>query len=151
MANRSTHRRVGAIAGASFAAVRALGQRPESVVLESLGGCVGGIVGGGLADWLEPATWPGHRSFFHSFMVGGVAYKTVSEALNGWESYCREKAALACTNADLVDADGWERLGYWIQELLWQIAAGLLSGLLAGYGSHLALDMVTPASLPFIA
>jgi membrane-bound metal-dependent hydrolase YbcI (DUF457 family) len=151
MPNKSTHRKAGAISGTFLAAVRASGQRDESVVLESLGGCIGGVVGGGLPDWLEPATWPGHRSFFHSLTAGGVAYKTVSEALNEWESYCREKAVLARTNADLVDADGWQRLGYWIQQLLWQIAAGLLSGLLAGYGSHLALDMVTPASLPFIA
>ena len=34
--------------------------------------------------------------------------------------------------------------------LFWHVLAGLLGGLRAGYLSHLALDAVTPMSLPFI-
>lgn len=35
-------------------------------------------------------------------------------------------------------------------ELLWRLAAGFANGLAAGYLSHLALDAVTPRSIPLL-
>jgi len=37
-----------------------------------------------------------------------------------------------------------------IEEFLWRFAAGLLIGLAVGYLSHLALDAVTPRSIPLL-
>ena len=40
------------------------------------------------------------------------------------------------------------RLLYTILELFWRFAAGVLTGLQAGYVSHLVLDGCTPSGLP---
>lgn len=149
--NGYIHRPIGAAAGATIAAVRANGQSSEITLLESLGGLVGGIVGGSLPDWVEPATWPGHRSFFHSLLAGGVSAANAINTLTRWESFCREKAESARARMCAVDASEWQRFCIWIAALLWQIAAGLLAGLLGGYASHLVLDSMTPAGLPFVA
>ena len=44
-----------------------------------------------------------------------------------------------------------ERLWHALVELLCRLGAGALAGLLAGYGSHVALDEFTPACLPLLA
>jgi hypothetical protein len=152
MANASIHKPVAAASGTIFAAVRAraANQPSATVLFEGLGGCIGGLAGGCLPDWVEPATWPGHRSFFHSLLLGGVATTTALQSLNRWESFCRQQAEIALAKSRAADASDWQRFCDWIVGLFWQIAAGFLAGLIAGYGSHLALDLVTPAGLPLI-
>ena len=48
--NREVHVRVGAVAGAAYAAYRAWNQPRPFVVVEASGGFIGGIVGGLLPD-----------------------------------------------------------------------------------------------------
>jgi hypothetical protein len=146
-----THRTAGGLSGLCAAAVRASSRPNEAVVLESIGGCLGGIAGGSLPDILEPATWPGHRSFCHSLLAGGIGLAVAMNTVAQWESFCREHAELARAKMRSDAPTSWDRLLHWIQWILWQIATGLLVGLLAGYSSHLVLDFATPACLPLVA
>jgi len=49
-----------------------------------------------------------------------------------------------------IPADPISRLLLSLFELLWRLAAGFANGLAAGYLSHLALDAVTPRSIPLL-
>jgi hypothetical protein len=44
-----------------------------------------------------------------------------------------------------------QRLWQAVLEILCRLGAGALAGLLGGYGSHVALDALTPAGLPLLA
>jgi hypothetical protein len=47
-------------------------------------------------------------------------------------------------------ASGPEAVGAFLGEVLCRLSAGALPGLIAGYVSHLALDLGTPRRLPLI-
>lgn len=72
-----------------------------------------------LPDWLEPATHPHHRQFFHSLAFGGMVCYGVYKAYQ-WQPE--------------TDFDKFIRLCL--------LAAG------AGVLIHLAMDSVTPRSIP---
>jgi len=71
MPNRPTHQTVGALAGGAMAAARAHGVEDSQFLAETIGGIVGGWVGGVLPDILEPATSPHHRKVMHSVVAAG--------------------------------------------------------------------------------
>lgn len=125
-------------------------QSPEHVLLEILGGLVGGNMGARLPDAFDPPNHPGHRSLAHGAVPMTVAGTAAVNALDGWQGRLRveanRRAVLRVSAATPI-----ERLWHALLELLCRIGAGALAGLLAGYGSHLALDAFTAASLPLFA
>jgi len=76
---------------------------------------------GSIPDWIEPATCPNHRKFFHSFFVLGLV------AYGGYKLY------------------QWEPEEDWQKVLKW---VGLVAAV--GYGTHLLMDARTPKGLPLI-
>ena len=76
---------------------------------------------GSIPDWIEPATSPNHRQFFHSFVfLGMVTY-------GGYKLY------------------QWKPKENWQKTLKW---VGLVAAI--GYGTHLLMDASTQRSLPII-
>lgn len=141
-----THRGTGAVAGAAFSFYKAQGQTDLERLAESIGGAVGGVLGGMLPDVLEPALSPNHRGFAHSVLVGcGV----ISAQLDEWSAQCRAKAE-HFHNQRLAENDQAKRLLLMLVEMSCRLAAGFLTGVQAGYASHLALDALTPRSLPLV-
>jgi membrane-bound metal-dependent hydrolase YbcI (DUF457 family) len=108
---------------------------------------LGGVLGGRLPDLLEPATSPNHRGVCHS----GIAVTGLIAAVQAnWQAVCRERA-VACDNVALsLPADSSERANEEMKALLWRAFASLLTGLVAGYASHLLLDAGTERSLPLL-
>ncbi len=158
MPGRKTHRKAGAVSGALYAGYRAKNQAPMGLFVETLGGAVGGMIGGALPDVLEPAVSSWHRSTAHSCAAGGVILSN-ARALATLEAYCRDRAArcgpvntgvvLSPQGRVLSPAPGNQRIAK-LSELFWQFMAGCLNGLAAGYVSHLALDAGQPRSIPLL-
>jgi hypothetical protein len=147
MPKRRAHAWAGATAGGGAPFLRSRGEAGAHQVLETLAGCGGGWLGGLLPDVLEPALSPCHRDSAHSYTaLAGVA----SATLETWRRSCRERAEsyrVRCANPALDPAT---RMLCECLELFWRVAAGFLTGLQAGYVSHLALDALTPSGLPIV-
>lgn len=158
MPNGKVHKVVGTGVGACYAAIHAGGQSARNRAIETLGGGLGGYVGGPFPDVLEPALSPRHRGIAHSCSVG-AAICFVKSNLDELVAACRERAdkaaALSGTVQDgvlvTIPSDGLSQLWAQIEELFWRLLAGFLNGLAAGYVSHLALDAMTPSSLPLLS
>jgi len=152
MPRRRTHIRAGVPAGAFAAAYRARDQTPACLIMEAIGGGVGGWLGAQMPDGLEPASLGrNHRGFCHSWsaLLSGVAY--TQAAISEWEQFCRQKAdEVALRRISNSEQTDWDRCLLSIQEMAWRIAAGILAGIVAGYVSHLALDACTPSQLPYL-
>lgn len=109
------------VAGSSLALNHDTDKSAEQRVAEAIasGGLAAGL--GSLPDWLEPATHPNHRQFFHSFtfglMIAGGVYQ-----LYRWQP-----------------TDDWDRL---------LRVVGLVAG--GAYITHLIMDSTTKKSLPLI-
>jgi hypothetical protein len=157
MSDGKTHRLVGAGTGAVFAGFRAKEQKDHHWLAEVAGGALGGYVGGLLPDVLEPAISSWHRDVAHSYTAGG-GIVAMRDALAAFVAACRENAE-KCRAIPMeqqgdvfvfVPVDPISRLLLDVFELLWRLAAGFANGLAAGYLSHLALDAVTPRSIPLL-
>lgn len=117
MANGADHIAAGALTGVAMAC---LGQRQSEAVNPVLAIGVGTTFSR-LPDWIEPATNPQHRQFFHSItflVVLGYGLKKT------------------------YDWNPEDRSGRILRFLT--LCAG------AGYISHLVLDGITPRSLPLL-
>lgn len=150
MSNGRTHRAVGTIAGGGYALARAKQQAPEHVLLEVLGGAVAGNLGARLPDVFDPPLHPGHRSLAHGIVPVAAAGRAAVNALDGWQAQLRAEASRRASLRQSA-ATSFERFWQALIEILCRLGAGALAGLLAGYGSHVALDAFTPASLPLLA
>jgi hypothetical protein len=84
----------------------------------------------------------------HSVLAG---YAVAAVKIDEWSGYCRQQAEHFRQLQVPLDLEPFRRFLYWLAEMLWRLAAGCLNGLQAGYASHLALDALTPRSLPLIA
>jgi len=147
MANGRTHVGVGAGAGAVIAYLAA-GQQPlPAVILEALGGCLGGVAGAKAPDWIDPATSPNHRGIGHGVVPVTTVAVWYRDNLPVWQTKCRLKADEHGRLRQQAQS-GCERLWHGLVEMMFRMAAGFLTGLLAGYLSHVGLDCVTPKSLP---
>jgi hypothetical protein len=71
-------------------------------------------------------------------------------ALGGWQAQLRAEASRRASLRQPA-VTSFERFWQVLVEILCRLGAGALAGLLAGYGSHVALDAFTPASLPLLA
>lgn len=157
MSDGKTHKLVGAGTGAVVAGFRAKQQKNHHYVVEVVGGALGGYIGGQLPDFLEPAISSWHRDVAHSCTAGG-GILALGNALAAIEVACRGNAekcrALPMEQLGdafaFVPADPISRLLLSLFELFWRLAAGFVSGLAAGYLSHLALDAVSPRSIPLL-
>ena len=142
-----THTLAGAAAGAGLAAYHARHEVSDHQLVEIAGGVLGGAWGGRLPDLLEPATSPCHRDLAHS-CLSLVAAGALT--LEEWRRSCRGRAedyGRRLANPELTSE---ARLLYAILEVVWRLAAGVLTGLQAGYASHLVLDGCTPSGLPLL-
>lgn len=147
MPNRSTHALVGVVAGGAVAAARAVKEPTPELAAEAIGGMIGGWAGGMLPDLLEPATSPNHRQLAHSALAAGAL--TMAKVAE-WQAACRSASAAATQRAATLPVGCAERNNAEVAAVLWRLLAGILVGLVVGYGSHLALDACTPRGLPFV-
>lgn len=149
MANRKDHLLLGGIAGVGvcLAAAAIKGQKPT--LIELIGSTLSGVIAATVPDWLEPATHPNHRAFFHSLAFATVGLPPLwtglrqarEEQLRAAEA-CEWQATIA-PNAQVANA--WrEQAGFC------RLQAGILLGAIPGYVSHLAADALTPKSLPLL-
>ncbi len=150
MPNRQTHVTMGTLAGGALAAYRAREQKSLNILLEVIGGCIGGHIGGRLPDVIEPASWPGHRQLAHSVIAGGAVGFSVYELLGKWEKLCRSNAEIYSQQKTNESVSAFNNIFDTLIEILLRVVAGFLSGLGAGYLSHLTLDTSTPNGLPFL-
>ena|SRR2546422_581835 len=148
MPGRRVHTLAGAVAGGGYAYYRARGESDTSRLLEAAAGVASGALAGCLPDILEPARTPNHRGAAHSVATG---YIVAAMELDEWSRHCRGRAEHYRQRQLQQGLEPIRRALYWLAEMLWRLAAGCLNGLQAGYASHLALDMLTPRTLPLVA
>jgi LexA-binding, inner membrane-associated putative hydrolase len=149
MPNRDVHLQVGAASGVAYAAYHAWGQPGPYVLAEAAGGLVGGIGGGLLPDWIDSPCSPRHRAEAHGMSITGTVGYFMNQQLPQWQVNLRAEAQryaqLRAASPTLLP-----QIGYGALEFILRFLSGLLTGLLAGYASHLALDSLTPRSLPIL-
>jgi hypothetical protein len=149
MPNRDVHLPVGAVSGAAYAAYHAWGQPGPYVLAEAAGGLVGGIGGGLLPDWIDTPCSPRHRAEAHSMSITGTVGYYMNQQLPQWQANLRA-GAQRYAQLRAASTSVLPQIGYSALELIFRFLSGLLAGLLAGYASHLALDSLTPSSLPIL-
>ena len=149
MPNRDVHLPVGAVSGAAYATYHAWGQPGPYVLAEAAGGLVGGIGGGLLPDWIDTPCSPRHRAEAHSMSITGTVGYYMNQQLPQWQTNLRA-AAQRYAQLSAASTSVLPQIGYSALEFIFRFLSGLLAGLLAGYASHLALDSLTPSSLPIL-
>ena len=149
MPNRDVHLRVGAVSGVAYAAYHAWGQPGPYIWAEAAGGLVGGIGGGLLPDWIDTPCSPRHRAEAHSMSITGTVGYYMNEQLPQWQANLRAEAQ-RYAQLRAASTSVLPQIEYGALELIFRFLSGLLAGLLAGYASHLALDSLTPSSLPIL-
>jgi membrane-bound metal-dependent hydrolase YbcI (DUF457 family) len=149
MPNRDVHVIAGAMAGGGYALYMSQTQPRWHMVAELAGGILGGIAGGIVPDRIDLPTSPRHRAEAHSVAITGVAGRVIGEYLPSWQASLRHQAdRYAALRAQSTLP--LEQLFLWLAENACRMLAGAIAGVLAGYGSHLILDALTPSSLPLI-
>jgi membrane-bound metal-dependent hydrolase YbcI (DUF457 family) len=160
MPTRRTHILVGSPTGAVYAAHRAKSRPPLGRLVQTAGGAFGGAVGSVLPDIFEPAISSWHREGCHS-IAAGASIISSSSMFAGFQEFCRRQAEFCrdrpismVENAEGIfvtaPPDPFAKLLSVVGELFWEFVAGFLNGFAAGYVSHLALDAVTPRSIPLL-
>ena len=147
MPNRPDHVFVGTVAGLVATGFAAQREPTRQILIELVGGLVGGWLGGIAPDLLEPPDSPNHRSMAHSVAAGcAVTFVGISD----WQAWCRKRARRYEEKAQAGAARDRPSLGAEMMAVLWRLLSGFLVGAAAGYASHLLLDAGTPRSLPLI-
>jgi hypothetical protein len=149
MSDGKIHRRVGCVAGGATAWYAARGQPTHLRVVETIGGAMAGIVGAMMPDRIDPATSPRHRSIGHGLLPIGAAGFWAVKNLKRWQGWLRSQAERLQRELD-VERDGGRRVLLMFAAVACTLAAGAVAGFIGGYLSHLALDALTPASLPVV-
>lgn len=129
------------------AMLRAKDQPNDLAIAEVIGSAIGGVLGGLLPDLIEPATSPHHRETAHSAVAGATL---VLVQTTRWQAEYRRRATTAIEQASSLSPGSRERSNSALMAVLWAFLAGLIGGLIVGYASHLALDAMTPRSIPLI-
>lgn len=153
MPRSTTHKPVGAFAGAGLGYAMAQSQVTDDRFLETLAATIVGWHAAKLPDIpdiIAPPLHPGHRSFGHGLLSAGSLLSWILTRLSKWQDALRSRSQHAAARAQLSTSK-WQKLGHNLIALLFRLLAGALAGLVAGYASHLILDAFTPGSLPFVA
>ena len=151
MANRIAHDAGGFAAGMIVAAAMAGNQSASGVLLEYVGGGIGGLAASRLPDIFDPPVSPRHRDVAHAVVPVGAALAVVLGLVREGQEKLRAYAdSLAARRAYSQLTDIEALLSHFF-EWLARLLAGALAGVVGGYLSHLALDSCTPAGLPIFA
>ena len=149
MPNGRTHQVVGTLAGGGYAYARSRTQTPGAVLVETIGGMIGGNLGGRLPDVFEPALHPNHRAMAHGIApvvaAGAVCVSALDQAQGWLRAEEERRVALREAAPSML-----EQLWHALIEFLCRLGAGAAAGFVGGYGSHVALDAFTPKSCPLI-
>lgn len=146
MPNRVVHELAGVLAGAGGAWLSSKGARNADPFLEIVGGAIAGYAGGVVPDVIDPPDSPNHRGIAHGLAAAAlVASVPWNECAQDWRDEAARHRALA---ADPMLAK--ERTWHELAAIFCGLLAGAHIGLPCAYGSHLALDGVTPRSLPVV-
>lgn len=151
MSDGKTHQKIAMASGGVAALLMSNEKEPWKLIAETLGGVIGGLVGGKLPDIIEPAVHSWHRNVAHSFSTGAVVVGAAAKGVQSWHASCRAKAEAWAQRRRDPNLTPTDRALALVAELAWRIAAGLPIGAAAGYVSHLALDAGTPRGIPLIA
>jgi uncharacterized membrane protein YfcA len=111
---------------------------PDLFWIYVAGGFVGGLKGGGFADFIDEPNSPFHRSIGHSALFNGSIYfsKHVKKIFQDCLDWLAKRAT------EFINSGN--RLLYYLCHFI----AAFLIGFAAGHGTHLVTDMFTPMSLP---
>ena len=150
MSDGRFHRKVGTVVGVGAAAYCARQQPLGHAIVEAIGGGLAGNLGARLPDFIDPPTSPRHRSIGHGMVPCGAAGHAAMSSFAGLQTKLRAEAARRAELQRTTTSTA-EQLWHLLLELLCRLGAGAIPGFVAGYGSHVALDFCTPASLPLIA
>jgi hypothetical protein len=149
MPNKGTHQVAGTLAGSGMALLLSNGQPANDRIAECIGGALGGCLSGRMPDIIDTPNSPNHRSVAHGVAPCTALMGAYASQLESIQSFFRAHAdrqeALA-KQAHTTVAELW----HYFLELLCRLLAGAAAGVLGGYGSHLALDGLTPQSLPLV-
>lgn len=150
MANRRAHRTVGAVAGIIAAFCLSKGQPILHRIIKIVGGAIAGLLTALVPDWFEPANSPNHRKFFHGLLPNAALIVFFARRIRPFQSSLRSRAD---GHADMARQAQTTGSKFWqcVLEFSCRLLSGAAAGAFAGYGSHLALDLITPRSLPPIA
>jgi hypothetical protein len=119
------------------------------MVPEVAGGIAGGWLGAALPDWIDPPTCPNHRHFGHGAATTvGIVWMSADAVLRLQQRLRHRANALAQARPYLQN--DLARAMNWLEECFLRVLAGFLNGVAAGYVSHLAMDALTPASIPLV-
>lgn len=149
MAGYKTHKVVGGFVGASTSFMYARNQPPMLAFAETLGGWFAGQYAGTWADIAEPAISSHHRDFCHALAPTACGATFVFRQVDAAHAFLRSQAQLYFQQAANTN-DGIEQFVNIVASLLIHVAAGMVPAIPASYVSHIALDAVTPRSVPLL-
>jgi hypothetical protein len=147
--NLKCHRPVGQLVGGFAAICCAADQNFLGQSLETVGGVLGGDVGARLPDCIDPPLHSFHRRVGHGVVPVAAAAGTVVACLPEWQRSLRN-AAGQCEQCWRAGAGDWAKADGFLGMALFCIAAGTLPGVVAGYASHLIMDLGTPRRLSWV-
>jgi uncharacterized membrane protein YfcA len=147
MPNRREHQTKSAIVGAAAALYCARNGDPPNLIIEGLGGAVGGYVSGTWADELDPPWSPNHRGFGHAVLPTALVSSIYLNDLEKWQLWLRNQASKHGLQAATAEWP-WAQLWQQVLEAFCRFLAGVIAGLLPGHWTHLLLDARTQMSLP---
>ncbi len=149
MPNCTVHRLGAVPAGAALAFDCARTQAPAARFWETLGGGLGGDLGGRLPDIWNPPTHPNHRGWAHGILPAVTTAMVIQPKLVSVQEWLRIQSERFSEQArQHPDLAG--QIWFALLDILCRILAGVTVGLPGGYASHLVLDACTPAMLPII-
>ena len=140
MPNRDRHVKTGMLVGGPAAALMAAQNTSDGadIVLETIGGIVGGYIGGRLPDIVDPPTSPWHR---------GIGHAVVPVSGGGIQAFNRVPEYQAWLRAKSLELS---REGRDLEAVACLLASGAIVGLAAGYLAHLIEDSRTESGLRFL-
>jgi len=136
----------GLAAGAVVAGYKARNLDQQHLLLEVVGGGIGGMLGAIAPDFLEPALHSWHRSVAHSGAAGFGGAFAIQQCAT-WQQRCRLEAQRH-DQLRAITQDDWARFWHAAMAFLWRLLSGFVAGLPAGYLLHLILDAASPRGIP---
>lgn len=136
-------------AGALTALWYAREQRDWHAALEIAGGALAGGLASRLPDVVDPPTNPNNRDIAHGLITAVIIGLLIVRASDECREWLRAKAD-SLANARAAIDDPFDKTLNLLLEVLFRLTAGATIGMVAGYGSHLALDLTTARGLPLV-